>query len=114
MNFINRSLVNCEVVLRHAPTYQCQGDVPHSALLFSTVLNKKTRASGHNSLLQKRESTATEQHMHGIAVETPVKRKPENVTFFLINIERTKGAAKTNVSLRKITALAVSNAIAYL
>jgi hypothetical protein len=52
--------------------------------------------------------------MHGIAVETPVKRKPENVTFFLINIERTKGAAKTNVSLRKITALAVSNAIAYL
>ena len=30
--------------------YQCPGDVPHSALLFSTVLNHSTEPSGHMSL----------------------------------------------------------------
>ena len=29
--------------------YQCPGDVPHSALLFSTVLNHSTEPSGHMS-----------------------------------------------------------------
>ena len=31
--------------------YQCPGDVPHSALLFSTVLNHSTEPSGHMSPL---------------------------------------------------------------
>ena len=30
--------------------YQCPGDVPHSALLFSAVLNHSTEPSGHMSL----------------------------------------------------------------
>ena len=32
--------------------YQCPGDVPHSALLFSTVLNHSTEPSGHMSPLK--------------------------------------------------------------
>ena len=94
-------------------TNQCQGDVPHSALLFWTVLNKNTRASGHNSLFQKKESTATEIAMHGIAVKTPVEKKRKNVMFFWIRMDSTNGAANTNVSLRNMTALAVSTATAY-
>ena len=94
-------------------THQCQGDVPHSALLFWTVLNKNTRASGHKSLFQKNESTATEIAMQGIAVITPVKKKRKNDMFFWIKMESTNGAANTSVSLRNITALAVNTATAY-
>ncbi len=103
----------CWTQASYRHTNQCQGDVPHSELLFCTVLNKNTRASGHKSLLQKKESTATDIEMHGTAVIRPVEIKRKNVTFLLINIKTTNGAANTNVSLRKMTALAVNNAIAY-
>ena len=94
-------------------TNQCQGDVPHSALLFCTVLNKNTRASGHKSLFQKKESTATDMEMQGNAVIRPVLKNWKKVKFLLSKMESTNGAANTKVSLRKMTALAVSNAIAY-
>jgi hypothetical protein len=43
--------------------YQWNGDVPHSALLFSTVLKKNTTPSGQSHRCQKYESTNTVQTM---------------------------------------------------
>jgi len=39
--------------------YQCQGEVPHSLLRLSTVLNSSTASSGHSIRCQKNESTNT-------------------------------------------------------
>ena len=43
--------------------YQWNGEVPHAALLFSTVLKKNTTPSGQSHRCQKYESTSTVQTM---------------------------------------------------
>jgi hypothetical protein len=40
--------------------YQCQGDVPHSELLFKAVLKYNTAPSGHTSRPQNHESTSVD------------------------------------------------------
>jgi hypothetical protein len=60
--------------------YQCNGDTPHSELLSSAVLKKKTTPSGHTHCPQKYESTNTVAKRDSSPVEAPQKIPPMKVT----------------------------------
>lgn len=58
--------------------YQRNGETPHSELLFKTVLNQKTSASGQTGLFQNIESTPTVSIISPIAAGTAVFISLEN------------------------------------